>query len=189
MAVDIAAKDIAAKYNTPLPIPASKAASIGIGVSVGAASSVGTGVSGGGAWTVVPKAKPCVFRSVRKSTVGTQTNERAETDPCPFCRGTGVARDLIHVDSLDAWATVLLDLGVDDGALHDWCTLFAASEGERRVEALSVVHKLLLKESGNNAVENPSGFVVAAVKNAWRKLRNVDWDNEEHDNKRRRSQW
>ena len=58
-------------------------------------------------------------------------------------------------------------------ARNDWSTLHSSREGGK-VEALSIVHKLLEKDSGGYGVTNPSGFVVASVRDAWHNVRGED---------------
>ena len=93
-------------------------------------------------------------------------------EKCLLCQGTGEARDLPNADDLNAWSVVLSNMGVDDRARHDWISLYA-STATGKTEALSIVHKLLKKDSGGYAVQKPSAFVVSAVGSAWRDVRDL----------------
>ena len=64
-------------------------------------------------------------------------------------------------------------MGVDDRARHDWISLYASDAETGKKEALSIVHKLLKKDSGGYAVQKPGGFVVSAVGHAWREVRDL----------------
>ena len=92
---------------------------------------------------------------------------------CPFCKGSGEGREFYPVDDVNAWSTVLEELGVDDLARQDWIALWASGTVGGQVEAMSIVHKLLNKASGSHPVRKPSAFVVSAVGNAWRELREM----------------
>ena len=93
-------------------------------------------------------------------------------EACPFCEGTGVKRPLPPVDTVEAWSIVLESLEVDENARLDWCALYSAVDSEKaKQEALSIVHKILKKDSGGHGVDNPSAFIVSTVKNAWKSLR------------------
>ena len=73
---------------------------------------------------------------------------------------------------MEAWSVVLRERGVDDGARLDWCSLYSANlDGKQR--ALAIVHKLLRKESGHNAVSKPSAFVVSGCRKEWHAVRDA----------------
>ena len=100
----------------------------------------------------------------------------AESDgeaTCEFCGGTGIAEERLKIDTVEAWSAVLESRWVDESARIDWCTLYCATNPMGKQEALSIVHKILKKESGGHqhAVHKPSAFVVASVKAAWRLVR------------------
>ena len=63
--------------------------------------------------------------------------------------------------------------GVDDRARNDWITLYASDPVVGKMEAMSIMHKLLKKDSGGFAAHNPSGFVVSAVGHAWKEVRDL----------------
>ena len=62
---------------------------------------------------------------------------------------------------------------VDTEARRDWITLYASDPLVGKMEAMSIVHKLLKKDSGGHGARNPSGFVVSAVGHAWREVRDL----------------
>ena len=92
---------------------------------------------------------------------------------CPLCGGTGQCEPEPTIDCQEAWAAVLARKDVDLDARNDWSTLYSSCEGGK-VEALSIVHKLLKKDSGGYGVTNPGGFVVASVKEGWHNVRDED---------------
>ena len=104
---------------------------------------------------------------------------------CPFCGGTGKRRRLDDVDSIEAWASVLEDKGVDLEARQDWTTLFASSE-QGKLDALAIVHTILKKAIGGHPVRNASAFVVICVKNCWEKIKDVPDDVRAQAKRRRR---
>ena len=94
-------------------------------------------------------------------------------EKCLLCQGTGEARDLPDVDDVNAWSAVLSNMGVDDRARQAWITLYASNTAAGKTEALSIVHKLLKKDSGSHPVRKPGGFVVSAVGHAWKEVRDL----------------
>ena len=86
---------------------------------------------------------------------------------------------------MDAWSAVFKESGVDTLVRWDWCSLYVASDQERNLEALPIIHKILRKDSGGHPVDNPSGCVVVAVRNAWRSLRDIPED----DNREKKGRW
>ena len=80
-------------------------------------------------------------------------------------------QELPTLDCAETWAKVLENRGVDEGARVDWVTLYAAPSPKGKEEALSIVHKILKKDSGGYGVDKPSAFAASGVRNAWHKLR------------------
>ena len=106
-------------------------------------------------------------------------SERAEVDSahseptcedCPFCGGSGVRQEYPQIDTIEAWAKVLEGRGADEAAVVAWCTLWSASE-MGKFEAVSIVHKIIKKESGRYPIEKVSAFVTGCVKNVWHRMR------------------
>jgi hypothetical protein len=91
-------------------------------------------------------------------------------EKCPLCDGTGIATELPTVDTTEVWMKVLESRTVDESARLDWCALYSADPTGKK-EGLSIIHKILKKESGKHQVDNPSAFVVSSVKNSWRQIR------------------
>ena len=89
---------------------------------------------------------------------------------CPLCGGAGQCEPTPTIDCQEAWSAVLEHKEVDEDARLDWSTLYSSGEGGK-VEALSIVHKLLKKGSGGYAVTNASGFVVSSVTEDWHRVR------------------
>ena len=89
-----------------------------------------------------------------------------------MCNGSGVVPSFQAIESVDAWAAILSEMGVDAVACRDWQSLFTASD-KGRMEAMCVVHKILKKEQGGptHAVRKPGAFVCAAVRAAWHEVR------------------
>ena len=105
-------------------------------------------------------------------------------DPCPLCEGTGVYPALKEIDCIEAWSAILEKFGVDDNARWDWCALYSTTNPKGKDEALSIVHKILKKDSGGYGVDKPSAFVVSTVRNAWRSIR--DFGDRDHGDYRHR---
>ena len=123
-----------------------------------------------------PGGEAVIGRAPKRARVEEADDDEVETVEvdCPFCGGTGVAEETAKIDTVEAWSAALERRWVDDGARLDWCTLYCAPHPLGKQEALSIIHKVLKKASGDYAVHNPSGFVVSSVKAAWRLVRDGD---------------
>ena len=78
-----------------------------------------------------------------------------------------------RIDCVEAWMAVLEQYYVDHKARLSWCTLYSASP-QGKTEALSIVHKLLKKESDGYGVEKPSAYVQTSTREKWHAITDVD---------------